>query len=245
MDLEAVQEADEEPSMTLLALIPTARERESLIAACDAAGAMSSATVVGPLTLTSFPALNLVVAPGGVGKAQFAVHTQYLLTRHPWALVVCAGAAGALVDTLRIGDVVVGSETVEHDIVSRFGPPLLPRFPGAPAVLTHCAEELRHRCDPWLQIGPIASGDEDVVDTERRASIRARTGALAAAWEGAGGARACAFSGVPFLEVRGITDSADAQAAASFRLNTPPVMARVAEVLRLLGACVPSVSESP
>jgi adenosylhomocysteine nucleosidase len=112
-------------------------------------------------------------------------------------------------------------------------------------VLTGCAEELRHRCGPWPHIGPIASGDEDVVDAERRTSIHARTGALAAAWEGAGGARACAFLGVPFLEIRGITDSADAQAATSFRLNTPPVMARVAEVLRALGACVPSVPVLP
>ena len=44
-----------------------------------------------------------------------------------------------------------------------------------------------------------------------------RTGALAVAWEGAGGARACHFSGIPFLEIRGITDSADSDAASDFR----------------------------
>src|SRR6266478_4000180 len=49
-------------------------------------------------------------------------------------LVICAGAAGALVNGLSIGDVVVATETVEHDIRNKFGLPLLPRFGSAKAI---------------------------------------------------------------------------------------------------------------
>lgn len=223
--------------MAVLALIPTSFEHDCVVAACLAGGAARAEAAVGPLTLTWLPELGLAIAPGGLGKAQFAVQTQFLLGRQRWDLVICAGAAGALADELRVGDVVVGSETVEHDINNRFGPPLLPRFPGPSAVLAWCGEALRQAGGAWVHIGPIASGDEDVVDPERRVSIRARTGALAVAWEGAGGARACAFSGVPFLEVRGITDGADHAAAASFRANTPAVMGRVATVICALARC--------
>jgi len=55
-----------------------------------------------------------------------------------------------------------------------------------------------------------------------------RTGALAVAWEGAGGARACHFSGIPFLEIRGITDSADSDAASDFGANLEGAMRNVA-----------------
>jgi adenosylhomocysteine nucleosidase len=59
------------------------------------------------------------------------------------------------------------------------------------------------------------------------------------AWEGAGGARAAAFSGVPFIEVRGITDTADHAASRDFAMNLPLAMANVA---RLLAAWLASAS---
>jgi nucleoside phosphorylase len=55
----------------------------------------------------------------------------------------------------------------------------------------------------------IASGDEDIVTIERAAELHTQTGAVAVAWEGAGVARACLFSQIPYLEIRGITDTAD------------------------------------
>ena len=51
------------------------------------------------------------------------------------------------------------------------------------------------------------------------------------AWEGAGGARACAFNGVPFIEVRGITDGADHAAATDFEANLTLALGHVAELV--------------
>ena len=72
----------------------------------------------------------MTLACGGLGKTQFAIQTQYLLDVSPaFDVVICAGAAGALDNTLAIGDVVIATETVEYDIYNHFGAPLIPRYP--------------------------------------------------------------------------------------------------------------------
>jgi len=178
-----------------------------------------------------FDDLGVTVANGGLGKVQFATQTQHLLDVSPgWDLVICAGAAGSLVDELSTGDIVVATETIEHDIRSKFGEPLLPRFESA----EEAVKELRNGPASILfrvHFGPIASGDEDVIDADRRREIRQMTGALAVAWEGAGGARACQFSGVPFIEIRGITDQADHRAASHFRENLNTAMRNAAAMI--------------
>lgn len=83
-----------------------------------------------------------------------------------------------------------------------------------------------------LHFGGIASGDEDVVDAKRRSECQQLSGALAVAWEGAGGARACAFSQVPFLEIRAIVDNANEDGPRDFRVNLRMAMQNLAQVLR-------------
>ncbi len=51
------------------------------------------------------------------------------------------------------------------------------------------------------------------------------------AWEGSGAARACRFSGVPFVELRGITDCADKGAPQDFDVNLEHCMANLAALL--------------
>ena len=82
-----------------------------------------------------------------------------------------------------------------------------------------------------VHFGPVASGDEDIMAAERRRQLHEQTAGLVAAWEGAGGARACAFSGLPYLEVRGVTDAADAGAATAFEDNLETAMNHIADLL--------------
>ena len=82
----------------------------------------------------------------------------------------------------------------------------------------------------------MAGGDEDVIEVHRGAELRELHNALAVAWEGVGGARAAAFSGVPYLEVRGATDTANHEAPAVFDINLKIVMRNIAYLLyRWLG----------
>lgn len=215
-----------------LIVIPIQAEINCFLQSCTELGLPAEAARLGRLPVVHLPAHGITVAHGGLGKVQFALQTQHLLDAGPdWDVVICVGAAGALVDALVPGDIVVATETVEHDIRNRFSAPLLPRFRSADTVLAALRDGLSAQTAYAVHFGPIASGDEDVVDRERRRAIHQLTGALAVAWEGAGGARACHFSGVPFIEVRGITDHANSQAAADFKLHLPGAIRHVARLI--------------
>jgi adenosylhomocysteine nucleosidase len=215
-----------------LIVIPIQAEIDGFLQACTEVGCLAQASRLGRLPVVQLPEHGITVAHGGLGKVQFALQTQHLLDARPdWDVVICAGAAGALVDALAPGDIVVATETVEHDIRNKFGQPLLPRYRSADAALAALREGRSALPACNVHFGPIASGDEDVVDAERRQAIHQLTGALAVAWEGAGGARACHFSGVPYIEVRGITDHANHQAAADFKMHLTSAMRHVATLL--------------
>jgi adenosylhomocysteine nucleosidase len=215
--------------MQILVVTPVQKEHDFFRQGCIEQGLHAETATLGKLAVARFPELGITLGAGGLGKTQFAVQTQHLIDTGPgWDLVICAGAAGALDDGLTIGDVVIATETVEHDIRNRFGKPLLPRFKSAKAIVASFRKKLPRSSTMRVHFGPVASGDEDVIDPERRREIQSRTGALVVAWEGAGGARACQFSGVPYVEIRGVTDSASSTAAADFAVNLENVMRNVA-----------------
>lgn len=187
----------------------------------------------GKTTSAWFRDFALVISVAGHGKAQFAATTQYLIDSYgPFGLVIAAGAAGALDGNLLPGDVVIATETVEHDYKMRFhGDAPAPRHP--------CSSEVRlgiERTHPKssssrLHIGAIASGDEDVVDADRAKELQKQTDALCVAWEGAGGAKAAQFNSIPFIEIRAVTDAADGEAPDSYRIHLADAVKNIGRVL--------------
>ncbi|MFC1694256.1 5'-methylthioadenosine/S-adenosylhomocysteine nucleosidase [Candidatus Latescibacterota bacterium] len=213
-------------------VIPMQEEIDCFLQGCADYGGQAEDSAIGRLPAVRFPDFGITIARGGLGKVQFAVQTQHLLDTCPdWDLVICSGAAGALVDDLSVGDVVVSTETVEHDINNKFGEPLLPRFSGNETAIYGLRCMLPAFDSFRVHFGPIASGDEDVIDTERRKVLHRLTGALAVAWEGVGGARACHFSNVSFIEIRGVTDGANSKAASDFEENLKSTMKNVATLI--------------
>ncbi|NJL25852.1 MAG: 5'-methylthioadenosine/S-adenosylhomocysteine nucleosidase [Calothrix sp. SM1_5_4] len=172
------------------------------------------------------PGLHLAV--GGHGKVQFALSAQKLILEYSPRLVICAGACGALTADLRVADIVAARNTIEHDFHSHFTSAPPPKFAGD-------AESLRRLEGRDVKFGDIASGDEDVLNRERAAAIHSRTGgAMAVAWEGAGGARACRFTRTPFLELRAVTDLCDGETPWDFPRRVQLGMKRIASVLDAL-----------
>jgi adenosylhomocysteine nucleosidase len=169
----------------------------------------------------------VLVAPGGHGKTQFAVQAQYLIGRFSSAeLVICAGAAGSLASELSVGDVVVGTETVEHDYRQLFATRPLPRFPGHGPSIDALRRSAHGVSDFYVAFDVIVASD-------RAQEIREQTGAACVAWEGSGAARAALFNGIGSLEIRAVTDAADKEAPQRFDANLPIAMANLASLLRL------------
>ncbi len=226
--------------MTVLVVTPIQQEYEAFTNALDKFGHSRTNRSIGRLTAMEYDGGEIILASGGLGKAQFGVQTQHLIDNLAGvSLVVCAGTCGRLDSTLSVGDVVVGTQTVEHDFnrgMALIELPL-PTFEGDAKMI----EKLKGISDNGdlprsLRFGGIASGDEGVASEERIREISESTGALVVAWEGAGGARAAQLSGIPFLEIRGISDGAGENAFEEFWANIPIAIRSVATVVREIPA---------
>jgi adenosylhomocysteine nucleosidase len=215
----------------ILVLTPLLIEQEALR---KALGKPERTMELGEQTVTFFPR-DVVTSIGGHGKVQFALTTQMLVNALSPKLVICAGACGALTKSVALTDVIVADQTIEHDYNLRFIQRPLPHFAGDGQFLA----EIRRMPSPAfaLHFGPVASGDEDVLDVARAQQIRDLTGAMAVAWEGAGGARAAKFCETPFLEIRTVTDTADVHAPRDFAANIEQGMRHIGQVLDHLSRC--------
>lgn len=225
----SISDQTKSTTMTILFITPLQEEFDFFAQGLYDQGYTSSPTKIGRIATLHFPILDITVARGGHGKTQFGLQTQHVLDHNSnTTLVVCVGAAGALADHLRVGDLLVATETVEHDYLLRFVSRPLPRFTGDAATLRSIRQLSMPSLAFRVHFGIMASGDEDVIELERAAALRQATEADAVAWEGAGGARASLFSGVPFVELRGITDTANHDAPADFETNLHHAMRNAA-----------------
>ena len=217
---------------SILVLAPDREEAAALVQGFVGRGIHHENVRIGTLDCTSLRPLDMLLAVGGIGKAQYGIQAQYLIDRERTDLLACVGAAGRLSEEVQIGDIVVGTATVEHDYKNRFTQQPSPRHDASPDVLREFVQLAKSTAFPFqVHFGAIASGDEDIVDPIRAAELRIATNALCVAWEGSGGARAARLNGIRFIEVRGITDAADSHAARFFHDNVSGVMFNVVELM--------------
>ena len=227
--------------MTLI-LFPLRLECEKFKSHLESFGYTLEGGKVGAVNYYVAQDLGWTLAVGGLGKTQFAITTQFLIDKLPLVnSVLCVGAAGALSEEIKPADIVVGESTIEHDFLSS-NKNEVPIFIADPKLLEdlkspNCVRRghdnygASDRGKFFVHFGVIASGDEDIVDSKRALELRSRTQALAVAWEGAGGARACKFNSMPFIEIRGITDLANHNTYDDFKHNIDLAMKNICDFL--------------
>jgi len=132
---------------------------------------------------------------------------------------------------VRVGDVIVATSTLEHDYNNKFSERPKPRFAGDGKSIEQIKALDLSDANFKVHFGIMAGGDEDVIEITRGAELRELHDALAVAWEGVGGARASAFSDIPYLEMRGATDTANHEAPLVFYINLKIVMKNIAGLL--------------
>jgi adenosylhomocysteine nucleosidase len=218
-------------SQNILIVTPLQDEHNDLYGSLSALGVLAQTERIGRLDVYCFPEINVTLARGGHGKTQFGIQTQHLLDHAKFDLVICAGAAGALAPEVSVGDVIVATSTLEHDYNLKFAVRPKPSFAGDAKSIEEIKSLDLSDTDFKVHFGIMAGGDEDVIEATRGAELYEAHHALAVAWEGVGGARACAFSEVPYLEIRGATDTADHEAPVVFDVNLKIVMKNIAFLL--------------
>ena len=219
--------------MVILAMVPTQRELDSLTTSMKG---YTGYVQLGRVSVQEYFDGKLLVSLGGVGKAQMAAQSQYLIDRIPGLrLLICAGTAGALISKLYPGDLIVATSTIEHDFISGLVPAPQPEFFGDANTIAFLQSLKENSLVSFrVKFGSVASGDESVISSHRKESIYLSTRSCAVAFEGAGAARACEFSMIPFLELRAISDSADENAKIDFFSNIQLAMGNIGIILEIL-----------
>ncbi len=170
----------------------------------------------------SYGGHELIVAYSKIGKV-FSALTATIMCKHFGAeCMLFSGVAGAISSELSIGDLVVATELVQHDLdISAFGHPygFVPegkQFIETSTNLRALAKRVALAQGVDLRDAVIATGDQFVCDKKRKEWIGETFGADALEMEGASVAVVCDALGVDLLILRAISDSADMDAGFDF-----------------------------
>lgn len=159
---------------------------------------------------------EVILVEAGVGKVNAARTTQILIDNFKIDAIINVGSAASAKDDLNIGDIVIGKELVQHDFdITAFGHPKgyisnVGKYIESDKELVEKVErtinELKDN-EFKIKIGTIASGDIFCTDLAMKNKIRDKFDADAIEMEGAAIAQVCELDKVPFVIIRGISDS--------------------------------------
>ena len=179
-------------------------------------------TKIGPMEFFEgrLSGCDVVIVMCGVGKVHAAMCTQVLCSNFGVTHIVNTGVAGSLDAALDIGDVLVSTDAVQHDMDVHYLDYDVGRVPGldttafaADEKLMKLAFEVSEALRPGhTRMGRVATGDQFVCRDEQKAKIIADTGASCTEMEGGAIAQVAYVNQVPFVILRAISDKADGSA---------------------------------
>ena len=191
----------------------------------------------------TFHGVEAVAVFSRMGKVAAAATITQLIASYPVSRLVFSGVAGGVRHGLAIGDIVVASALIQHDldaspIFPRYEVPLLGQSRFATdadirerllaAAREFLAQDLGacvaagelgffHVDSPKAELGIVASGDKFFASAAEVGELRRRLPETACVeMEGAAAAQVCAEYGIPFGVVRTISDSADENSVHDF-----------------------------
>ena len=181
-----------------------------------------------PFTCGNLLGKDVVIARAGVGKVNAAVCAQTMALIYEPEIIINSGVSGALVPELRVGDVVIGTDVVQHDVdttalgdepgfVSTVDRLSFPLDNFASTAIAAAAEELGIRAVR----GRIASGDQFVASTERKEEIVRLFSAVTCEMEAGAIAHVCFLNRIPCAVIRSISDGGNEEAPMSYEEFLP------------------------
>lgn len=149
---------------------------------------------------------ELVLLQCGIGKVNAAVGATTLIRRYAPDCLVSTGCAGGVDESLKVMDVVVGTETVYHDVT-------IPgceqgQIQGLPARFRASQELVETALQSNARPGLICTGDQFISDRTQLNRIKTSfPEALAVDMESAAIAQTCYLHAVPFVSFRVLSDT--------------------------------------
>lgn len=167
---------------------------------------------------------NCVVAKCGVGKVAAAVCAQTMILRYRTDALINVGVAGGIGKEIHIGDIVVSTGLVQHDmdttalgdkkgLISGLN---LVTIPASKRLADLVAATARNIYGESVHAGIIATGDQFIGDGGKLNQIAEEFGASACEMEGGSIAQVCYMNQIEFVVIRAISDNANEAAKVDF-----------------------------
>ncbi len=182
----------------------------------------------------------VVLVEAGVGKVNATRTAQLLIDKFDIDVVINIGSAGSANDKLNIGDIVIGKKLVQHDFdITAFGHPKgyisnVGQYLESDTQLMKKMEKAikdLENIDFKILVGTIASGDIFCTDIKMKEKIRNKFEADAIEMEGAAIAQVCKLDDIPFIVIRGISDSPNGNNEITFEQYLEKASKRCAQII--------------
>jgi len=168
--------------------------------------------------------VEVVVVTCGIGKVNAAICTQILINKFNVSSVINTGVSGGLNEKLKIGDLVIATDCIEHDFdVTIFGYELgtIPRQADSVYKADQYLSEMAYKAgknfsDHEVHRGRIVSGDQFVSSVEKKQFLIDTFNAYTTEMESAAIAHTCYLNQCPFAIIRAISDQANGEAPENF-----------------------------
>ena len=161
---------------------------------------------------------DVVVVKCNVGKVNAAVCTQILIDLFHVDQIINTGVAGSLNADINIGDIVVSTDAVQHDMDATPLGFVKGEIPYSHQFVFPADEDMRRRAvqavtaaapDIHVFEGRVCSGDQFIASRPQKEALISAFGGLCCEMEGAAIAQVCCLNDTPFVIIRAISDKAD------------------------------------
>lgn len=188
-----------------------------------------------------FDGRSVVIAKCGVGKVNAAICAQIMITRFHVTHIINTGVAGSLDTRVRIGDLVISTDAVQHDMdVTPFGCRrgeflysglfAFPADEGLRRTARAAAEESGEKIGIFE--GRVCSGDQFIASRAQKEDIKQTFDGLCCEMEGAAIAQVCHLNHTPWVILRAISDCADDSEEISFAIFVKSAAMTSARIVR-------------
>lgn len=183
-----------------------------------------------------------VLVKCGVGKVNAARTVQILIDNFDIQNIINIGSAGAVNEKLNVQDIVIAKDLVQYDFdITQVGNYEkgeiceIGKFIKSDEKLIKLCEKTINQMENKefnIKIGTIASADMFCADPKKACKIRKEFNAECVEMEGAAIAQVCMLDNIPFLVIRGISDTPNGNNKMDFHTYLKIVSKTVAKILK-------------
>lgn len=166
---------------------------------------------------------DVVLLKSGIGKVNAAMGTTIMHERFSPAYIINTGSAGGFAQELDVGDIVISTHVLHHDVDATAFDYEYGQVPKMPAMYEADSDLIDRTATSLKKMninsltGVIATGDSFIQDPSRVLDIREKFPTMIAAeMEAAAVAQVCFQYETPFVVIRALSDIAGKESSISF-----------------------------